>query len=359
MSTSMDQVDQLMHSGISAQIFPGAVLKVVKASRQVFERSYGVANLFSGRPMTRHMVFDLASLTKPLATVMAVMALIGRGRMELDQACVDFCPQLAGTDKAGITVRQLLNHSSGFLPWRPYFMALAPLEAGHRKEALKHFLMDGPLIAPPGRRSAYSDLGYMMLQWVVEQVSGIGLDRFVDEAVYRPLGIEGLCFNPLESMAPDPSAYAATQLCPWRSRLLVGSVDDENASVLGGIGGHAGLFGTVQAVMKLLQALLAADQDNDGGGCLEPSLVKKFFSSGEKERWALGFDTPSRHGSSAGKYFSVDSVGHLGFTGTSFWVHRQKRIIVVLLTNRVHPWRFNAGIRHFRPRLHDAIMEAL
>jgi CubicO group peptidase (beta-lactamase class C family) len=355
----MNPVDQMMRLAIREQIFPGAVLKVARADKPVFERAYGMANIFSGLPMALHTVFDLASLTKPLATVLAVMAMIRSGCMHLEQRCADFCPQLAGTDKAGITLRQLLNHTAGFPPWRPYFVCLRQLAFDERKAALKQLLADEPLLWPPGRGSGYSDLGYMMLQWLVEAACGRGLDTLVDDVVYRPLGIDGLFFNSCDSIVHGPTMYAATQLCPWRNRLLMGSVDDDNAFVAGGIGGHAGLFGTAGAVMKLLQALLAADQDNDGSGCLDPRLVKTFFHSEEKERWALGFDTPALCGSSAGKYFPGDSVGHLGFTGTSFWVHRHRRIVIVLLTNRVHPWRFNAGIRSFRPRLHDAVMEAL
>ena len=359
MPPSMRHVDHLMRQGIRERIFPGGVLRVDRGDQTLFDESYGTANLFSRLPMSPGVFFDLASLTKPLATVLAVMALIGRGRLHLEQACGDLCPRLAGSDKATITVRQLLNHSSGLAPWRPFFMELRQLAFSRRKRALRERLAGEPLMRPPGSRSEYSDLGYMLLEWIVEEASGMTLDAFVAGTVYGPLGIAGLFFNPQGQVAGGTEAYAATQLCPWRSRLLVGSVDDDNAFVMGGVGGHAGLFGTARAVASLLHALLAADQDGEAGGCFDPPLVKTFLHAGRNERWALGFDTPSLHGSSAGRYFPGDSVGHLGFTGTSFWVHRQKRIVVILLTNRVHPWRFNPGIRNFRPRLHDAIMEAL
>jgi CubicO group peptidase (beta-lactamase class C family) len=140
---------------------------------------------------------------------------------------------------------------------------------------------------------------------------------------------------------------------------MLGQVDDDNAYVTGGVAGHAGLFGKVDAVCCLLQALLAADHGDTRMGMFHPNLVRDFFTASENQRWALGFDTPSPRGSSSGQYFSRHSVGHLGFTGTSFWMDRQKGVIVVLLTNRVHPWRYTAGIKSFRPCLHDAVMAAL
>jgi CubicO group peptidase (beta-lactamase class C family) len=233
-------------------------------------------------------------------------------------------------------------------------MALRRLAAEHRKAALHDLLLAEPLLWTPGSRSDYSDLGYMLLEWIVERASGSGLADFVDAAVYRPLGIGELFFNATGPVRGSAAAYAATQLCPWRAALLEGRVDDDNAFILGGVGGHAGLFGTARAVSDLLASLLAAD-----GRGFEPALVGSFLRADAGERWALGFDTPSRSGSSAGRHFPADSVGHLGFTGTSFWLHRGRGIIVVLLTNRVHPWRFNPGIKAFRPRLHDAVMEAL
>jgi CubicO group peptidase (beta-lactamase class C family) len=356
---SMTHVDRLMQTAVAEAIFPGAVLKVIKDGETAFEKAYGAANRFSRKAMTKDTVFDLASLTKPLATVLAVMALVKRGWLNLEQPCGELCPHLAGTDKARITLRQLLNHSAGLPPWRPYFMTLRRIDAGLKRTVLHQLLANEPLLWSPGRRSEYSDLGYMVLQQVVEAVIGSGLDAFVEAEIYRPLHIGGLFFCPLSQRRGRVEDYAATQLCPWRAKLLVGRVDDDNAYAMGGVGGHAGLFGTADGVAALLQALLAADQDGDGGECFEPALVRAFFKSGDSRRWALGFDTPSATGSSAGRYFPGESVGHLGFTGTSFWMHRQQRVIVVLLTNRVHPWRYTAGIRQFRPQLHDAVMEAL
>jgi CubicO group peptidase (beta-lactamase class C family) len=309
--------------------------------------------------MAEDTLFDLASLTKPLATVLAIMTLVRQGRLDLDEPCATNCPELAGTDKAALTPRHLLTHRSGLPPWRPYFMQLRELPGHERLAALRRCLVKEPLLFAPGDRSDYSDLGFMLLHWVAERLSGESLDRFIRRNVYQPLGIRDLYFNDALGGGVNPQKYAATQLCPWRHRLMIGTVDDDNAWISGGVAGHAGLFGTAGAVGELVAALLAADRGDPGKGVFDPDLVRSFLSADPHERWALGFDTPSESGSSAGRYFPPDSVGHLGFTGTSFWVHRRRGIIVVLLTNRVHPWRYNAGIKAFRPRLHDAVMEAL
>ena len=352
-------VDRLMQEGVTQGTFPGAVLRVSVGDLRVFERSYGWADLFSGRAMTVDTVFDLASLTKPLATTLAVMALVSSGRLALDDTCASVWPETAGTDKAGITIRQLLCHQSGLPAWRPFFLRLLSVPVSSRLTELKRMLLSEPLEVSPGTRSDYSDLGFMLMQWLVERTAGEGLSAFVEREVYRPLGISGLYFNETAREVAEPHRYAATQLCPWRNRLLVGQVDDDNAWIAGGVGGHAGLFGTAGAVGSLLEALTAADQGSDGAGVFDPIWVRRFLKSGPQVRWALGFDTPSRKDSSSGHYFPEDSIGHLGFTGTSFWVHRSKKIIVVLLTNRVHPYRYHAGIKAFRPRLHDAVMKAV
>jgi CubicO group peptidase (beta-lactamase class C family) len=334
-------------------------LRVVAGDRVIFEQAYGWADLFSGRAMTADTIFDLASLTKPLAPTLAVMALVRSGRIDLDEPCEAVWPDLTGTDKARITMRQLLSHRSGLPAWRPFFLNLQSMPEVSRQAGLKYLVLSEPLHTPPGVRSDYSDLGFMLVQWLVEQVCGEPLDRFVDHEVYRPLGISDLFYNHVTGTVVEPVRYAATQLCPWRNRLLVGEVDDDNAWIVGGVAGQAGLFGTAEAVGQLLGALLAADQTNDGRGVFDPELVRHFLQSNPQERWALGFDTPSPQGSSAGRFFPAGSIGHLGFTGTSFWVHRSKRVMVVLLTNRVHPHRYHTGIKAFRPGLHDAVMEAV
>jgi len=192
----------------------------------------------------------------------------------------------------------------------------------------------------------------------VEAVAGRRLDRFLAEQVYAPLQAAPLFFVDLERPSPK-AAYAATEQCAWRGRLLEGEVHDDNAHALGGVAGHAGLFGTAAAIHVLLEELLAAYHGSPAARLLQPDLVRRFWEPVPGAGKTLGFDLPSPVNSSCGRFFPPDSVGHLGFTGTSFWIHRAERAIVILLTNRVHPSRDNIAIRPFRPLIHDAVMQDL
>lgn len=354
-------VDNLMHAAITGNVFPGAVLLIAREGEVLFHRAYGWADLFSRRPMTVDTCFDLASLTKPLATALAVIYLVQQGVLEVEQTCGKLCPDLAGSDKAAISVRQLLSHSSGLPAWRPYFMWLRWLEPKCRVAALRQALLKEPLAYTPGAGTQYSDLGFLLLQWVIEAVVSQPLGAYVSERLYRPMGVERLYFaNARCRKALYRELVAATELCPWRNRLLLGEVHDDNAAVLDGNAAHAGLFGTAVAVHGLLEGLLSAEQGARAHSIFDGTLIRTFFQRQPGDTtWALGFDTPSPVGSSAGRRFGAESVGHLGFTGTSFWMDRDQALIVVLLTNRVHPSRYNTAIRSFRPRLHDAVTAAV
>jgi CubicO group peptidase (beta-lactamase class C family) len=354
-----DRIDALMQDGLHRQVFPGAVLLAGVDGEVVLHRAYGMADLFSKRPVTLDTCFDLASLTKPLATAAACMVLVQQGRLELDRPCTEILPGEYRDDKHTITPRHLLNHRSGLPAWRPYYLRLQHLSRLERAAAINRWIQAEPLNFLPGDKENYSDLGYLMLQHMVETTSGMRLDHFVRQRIYDPLDLASLFFVDLSRDGSAQGDVAATELCPWRNRLLCGQVHDDNAYAAGGIAGHAGLFGTAMAVFELLQILLMADRREAGQTVFDAAVVRTFWRHLEGYRYALGFDTPSAQDSSAGQYFPADSVGHLGFTGTSFWIHRSKRIAVVLLTNRVHPSRFNLGIKAFRPKLHDVLMEEI
>jgi CubicO group peptidase (beta-lactamase class C family) len=349
-------VHQLMQQALDERVFPGAVLLAAREGNIFFHKAWGVADLSSGRPVTVDTVYDLASLTKPLATTLAVMRLIQTGRLTLETPLAPVLPVMADTAKAGVTLRQLLSHCSGWPAWQPYFEQLRQHPEEDRRRRLAQMLAAEPLIAVPGTAALYSDLDYMTLGLVVEHISGERLDRFVRREIYQPLGIDDLFFNPLDA-SPLPRDYAATERCPWRGGVLSGAVHDDNAYVLNGVAGHAGLFGTARAVFTLLQALLSAYRGEADSDLLAPDLVRAFWRRSGDSGWTLGFDTPSVQGSSSGTFFSPNSVGHLGFTGTSFWMDLDRRITIIVLTNRVHPVRSNEKIRAFRPRIHDVLME--
>ena len=218
--------------------------------------------------------------------------------------------------------------------------------------------MEEPLINPPGKQVLYSDIGFMILCWVIEQVSGNRLDRFVTEEIYNPLGLENLFFVDFDSK-PRQVKFAATEFCSWRNILLEGVVHDDNAYVVGCIEGHAGLFGMAQDILSLLSELNAAYLGFPSTGVFDSDLIQIFFKRQEPTGRALGFDAPSPVDPSCGQYFLKESVGHLGFTGTSFWMDLDRKVIIILLTNRVHPSRNNNRIKAFRPKLHDMVMKNL
>jgi CubicO group peptidase (beta-lactamase class C family) len=354
LDTGLANADALMQQGLANDVFPGAVLLVALNDAICFHRAYGVANRYSGRPMTTDTVFDLASLTKPLATAMAVMRLVADSGLDLDLPVGRLIPAFRRAPGKDMRLCHLLEHSAGLADYRPYYLELQNMAQRDRKAALRRRLASEPA-ATPGSRVCYSDIGFMVLEWVVETVSGSSLDRYVEKHVYRHIGGRDLFFPGSDASAVSQRCFAATEYCPWRRCVMQGQVHDENAWVQAGVAGHAGLFGTAGAVFSLLAPLLAIARGNAADPVFSRQLVARFFSARPGGR-ALGFDRPSRWGSSSGRWFSPNSVGHLGFTGTSFWIDVKRAVTVILLTNRVHPSRENNRIREFRPRLHDAIM---
>jgi CubicO group peptidase (beta-lactamase class C family) len=201
-----------------------------------------------------------------------------------------------------------------------------------------------------------------MLEWVIEESTGLPLNKFIEQHFYGPLSLKRTFFsNTKYQLRFEENQFAATEDCLWRKKVMRGYVHDENAYVLGGYSGHAGLFGTAEEVYVLAD-LLRGHFLGQRADYLKPETVKTFFSRQDivnGSTWALGWDTPSAQHSSSGRYFSTNSVGHLGFTGTSVWMDLEKDIIVVFLTNRIHPTRNNEKIKTFRPEIHDLIIEEL
>jgi serine-type D-Ala-D-Ala carboxypeptidase len=358
---SMKQADCLMQAGVRDKIFPGGVLLASKAGRVVFFKAYGYADIFSKRKMTENTLFDLASLTKPLAVTPAVIRLVQEGRIQLDQEISEIIPEFGATDKKMITVRQLLSHTSGLPDYVPYYKEVGDGPFVQRQNVLRQLLLQTPLKNPIGETMVYSDVGFMILNWLVERLVHMRLNTYVRQVVYAPLNLDvenGLFFVDL-NQEPPMKNFAATEYCPWRKRLLCGMVHDENAYAAGGVEGHAGLFGNAGMIHCLLSAFLSIYHQDDKPEMFCRDLLRLFLARHDRTERALGFDTPSEKNSSAGEYFSKESVGHLGFTGTSFWMDLKRCLIVILLTNRIHPTRKNEQIRQFRPMLHNAVMASL
>jgi CubicO group peptidase (beta-lactamase class C family) len=359
---SFQVVSHLLAQGIEKGCFPGAVLVVGHAGRIEFEEAVGDAALTpSRRPMTLDTVFDLASLTKPIATATALMLLVEAGKVRLDAVIDAYLAAYRRPDHHSPTLRQLLSHCSGLPAWRPYYQAIDPSRPlSDRQHALYGAVHQEPLIAMPGTTVQYSDAGFILLGEVVETVTGMPFDEFCGQNIFAALCLEGIRFRNLARPQPAWGPFASTESCSWRGRVLTGEVHDENAWIMGGVAGHAGLFATARQVWQFAQGLL--DGQRGRSWLVSMPIVRTFTTRQgipEGSTWALGWDTPTPGKSSAGQYFSPAAIGHLGFTGTSLWIDPTKQVIVVLLSNRVHPSRQREGIKTFRPLIHDAVMRAL
>lgn len=315
-----------------------------------------------GVTVTEETLFDLASLTKPLCTVLVTLALIGQGRLRLEDTLARVFPGPLSAEKKLLRLWQLLSHSSGMLPYRPYFLEMER-KPGYRSTAqLLKQLLEEPLVYPPGSESRYSDLGFILLGHVLEHCTGEPLSVSFDDRITKRLGLtRDLFFLPMDQPRPvERQHIAATEDCPWRGRVLQGEVHDEHAWLMGGVAGHAGLFGTLHGVLSLCEWLLDLWQGRVEHPHLPTSLIRIALTRQlANSTWALGLDTPTVGASSSGNLFSASSVGHLGFTGTSFWIDPEREVVAVLLTNRVHPSRENMRIRSFRPEFHDRVMRCL
>ncbi|MEW6325030.1 MAG: serine hydrolase domain-containing protein [Nitrospirota bacterium] len=355
-----DTLQQAVRDGV----FPGAALLVQEGDAIRYCDATGSAALLPApEPMRRETLFDLASLTKPLATATVALRLIALGRLALDHPVARWLPEFRGDGKERVTLYHLLNHSSGLPAWKPYYKAIDPNEAGNAavKERLLNQIAGEPLVAPPGQRSVYSDLGFILLGTLIERVAGRPLDRLCREEIFLPLSMAATGFRPLEQPELAGRSIAATERCPWRGRVLRGDVHDEHGFALGGVSGHAGLFAPVDDVARYVGALIAAEGGRPRGPFdgVPTALLRQFLTRQPTpgSSWALGWDTPSER-SSAGRFFSANSCGHLGYTGTSVWIDRDRGWGVTLLTNRVHPTRQNVKIGAFRPMIHDLVARA-
>jgi CubicO group peptidase (beta-lactamase class C family) len=322
-------IDRVVGRGIRAGGFPGASVIIGRRGAAVFSRGYGRLSWVkdAARVDPDASIYDLASLTKAVGTTTAIMILYDEGRLALDARVVEYLPAFTGGWKDSITIRQLLTHRSGLPASRDLWkLATNPQEA-------RLGVIDAVLQCRPGVCFDYSDLGMVVLGMVVENVAGVGLDRFLHERVFGPLGMTSTFFRPADSLR---GRIAPTDVSPPRGYPLRGEVADENAYALGGVAGHAGLFSTASDISVFAQMMLNGGQYN-GVRIVADSTIALFTRRAAGTR-ALGWDTADGDGGS-GSYLSGSSYGHTGYTGTSLWIDPDREMFVVLLTNRVHAAR--------------------
>lgn len=356
-------LDPFIRNAIKNGVFPGVAVGISVNSglrKKSFTAVWGNSSLFPQREkMVQEALFDLASLTKPFATTLALLCLIQEKKLPLDSPLPFLLQQDVPRDKKQITLRHLLNHCSGLAAHRAFYEKLIHIDKKKRKHTLLNLILHDPLCSPVGSTALYSDLGFVLLGMIVEIQSGVPLDIFVREKVMEPVGLaDSIIFNPRQK---NKEKIVATENCPWRKKILLGEVHDDNTYAVGGVSGQAGLFASVNSVLFLSSFLLDVWQDQAIHPNFSSEKLKEFLKRQNmvtESTWALGFDTPSTIGSSTGRHISKDSVGHLGFTGTSFWIDPERQLVMVLLTNRVHPSRVNNKIRAFRPLFHNLIIES-
>ncbi len=305
-----------------------------------------------GRAITPETIFDLASLTKVLATWGLAATLIDRGWLKFETPLEALIPN---PSYRGVTIEHLLSHTAGLVWWIPLWERLREVPVAERRALARKLVLD---IAPehrPGERAVYSDVSFWILGYALEEAAGMPFGEAVETLVWDRLGLDGLHFRPVDR--PVASArderVAATEDSAWRGGVLQGQVHDDNCWAMGGVAPHAGAFGTVTDVLGFARALFE-------GGFSRETLARSWARVAPPvgpagcER-TPGWDTPSGSNPSSGSRFSKRAVGHLGFTGTSLWIDPDARLAVTLLSNRVHPTRENQLIREFRPKLHDVI----
>jgi CubicO group peptidase (beta-lactamase class C family) len=344
------RLDSLITAAIADRASPGAAVAVGRYGRLVVARGWGRVDWAAGAAaVSDSTVYDMASLTKVVATTTAAMLLEEEGRLDVERPVASYLPEFSAPDKAAITVRMLLLHTSGMKQYQYLYREIRGREAYLRRINAK------PLLHRPDERFDYTDWNMIVLGQLVERVAGKPLDRLLAERVFGPLGMRDTGFNPPASLRPR---VAPTEVQPFRGGQLWGVVHDENAWAMGGVSGHAGLFSSARDLAVFAQMLLNGGEYGGVRVLRAETIARWTARQRPADSRALGWDTPGPR-SSAGRYFSARSFGHTGYTGTSIWVDPEKQLFVVLLTNRVNPSRDNPRVGPLRRRVADAVQTAV
>jgi len=358
-----EKLGEVCAAAIASGAFPGIVLHLAMGNRTPVSIARGRLAWPAWTPeVSCDTVYDLASLTKPLATATLFMALASDGTATPEMPLRVFFRNLP-SDKQEITTGALLTHTSGLPAHRPYFMALADSTAEQARHKMEKWIFEEPLCFHPGSDTLYSDLGYIVLGFVAEKICGMPLGQLVERYVFSPMGIKGIFWG---GKGEFHGNCAPSEFCKYRERVIMGETHDMNAWILGGAAGHAGLFATAARVAGILKALMDIKRGKRRHPHIRQDVLNSFLSVPRREGCGncrtMGFDTPLPGASAAGKHFSPASIGHLGFTGTSFWHDTEKDITITMLANRTFPRADKKSmerIRKWRPLIHDAAMEML
>ncbi|ABF41617.1 beta-lactamase [Candidatus Koribacter versatilis Ellin345] len=339
----------ILRAGIGEHVMPGATIAVTHGGRMMAWEAFGRFTYDPESPLVRReTIFDLASVTKAVATTTIAAILHERGQLNLNQKVHEHFREFRDGGKSDVTIAMLLSHSSGLPSYEKLFQRC------RSREDLLGSAAAAPLAYPPGARSEYSDLAFILLGEILTRIAGEDLDGFAAREIFAPLGMTTAEYCPApEGRQEIPPAQDDRE---FRHRTIQGEIDDENASVMGGVAGHAGLFANAYDLALFAECMLRG-----GAPILKPETVQLFTNRRAAPygtSFSLGWDTPSQP-SQSGTKLSARAFGHLGFTGTSLWIDPVKQLSITLLTNRTWPHRQSQAIKQLRPAVHDAIVEAI
>ena len=349
---------KIINDAIDSKLFPGAQILVVKDSEILAEKSFGYQTFESNSPkIDINTIYDIASLTKVVATTPVIMKLIKKKYLHLDHEIYQFYPEFKGKWKDKVTIKHLLTHSSGLKPYEEYFKNK---NIKNSDDIIKDIVSKQNLLFEPGSEFKYSDLGMILLMDIAEKITGRTFSELVQSWILNPLNMKNSYFNPPVNILDVIPPTEIDNL--YRNKIVKGFVHDENAFLMGGVSGHAGLFSNSYDIAKYAQTMINFGIYN-GSRVFNSYSIKKTTKKQNTpygSDYALGWDTPSIRGnSSAGDFFSKGSYGHLGFTGTSLWVDPNQKIIIILLTNRTYPTRDKLGMYKLRRDFHNEIMSTI
>lgn len=361
-------VDDIINNAITERAFPSAVLVVGNEKGIIYQNAYGRLTYDDdAKPTTLNTIYDLASVTKVIATTSAIMKLYEQGKINLNASVSEYIPQFAVNNKGDIKVTNLLLHNSGLTAWTPFY------ERDTSAEQVRNEIYNCSKEYPTGTKTIYSDYNAVLLGDIVEKITGMKLDKYCKMNIFDPLGMKDSDFLiPLsEDYRIAPTEYDTY----WRHELLIGYVHDETAALLEGVSGNAGLFSTGPDLFKFMQMMMNRGKyiderkvppTNKYDTLFRETTVEKFTTRATGLQYdntrALGWDTKPEATSyppQCGYNFSDNSFGHTGYTGTSVWCDKDKKLIVIFLTNRIYPKRGNEEIRYVRPKVHDEICRIL
>jgi len=366
-AATVTEIESLVNGGISKKYFPGAQLLIGTPEKILMNENFGKFTYDSdAKDVNASSIFDLASVTKVIATTTAIMQLYDNGRLNINDNAWLYIPELANNGKENIRISNLLLHNSGLKAWIPFYKTCTT------KEQVLETIYNIKLDYPVGSKFVYSDLNAVLLGIIVERISGMSLDEYCTKNIFQPLGMENTFYLPKDK--DKQRALPTENDSYWRNRLLQGEVHDETAALLGGVSGNAGLFSNAEDLYQFLRVMLekgkyynpytrGLTEEKFANADVIGLFTKKWETAAYNNSRALGWDTKPEAGSSyrapCGEKFSGNSFGHTGYTGTSVWCDSDRNLIVIFLTNRVYPSRENNGIREIRPDVHNFAIDLL